>query len=48
MGGVDANGFVTAPYIKLTDTGPFFNTVAPVDYAPVNTKLQEIIASIEK
>lgn len=46
VGGVDANGYITASYIKLTNTGPFFSTVAPVDYAPVVTKLQEIAAAI--
>lgn len=47
VGGVDANGFIQGPYIKLSNNGPFFNTVDPVDYAPVNTKLQEMLASIE-
>lgn len=48
VGGVDANGYITAPYIKLTNTGPYFNTVSSTDYAPVNAKMQEILASIEE
>ena len=46
LGGVDVNGFLTQPYVKLTDTGPFFRQIPAVDYAAVVTKLQEIDSSI--
>jgi hypothetical protein len=48
VGGVDANGYITAPYIKLDNTTPFFATVDPVDYAPVVAKLSEIEAIFEE
>lgn len=39
---VDGNGFVTAPYIRLADTGPFLSQFTAAETAPVRTALQAI------
>lgn len=44
--GIDGNGYISVPYIRLANTGLVYSTVAAVDYAPINTKLAEIAAAL--
>lgn len=38
----NAQGYITANYIKLSDTPPFFNQVTPAQSAPISAALQNI------
>jgi hypothetical protein len=46
VGGLDVDGYIQDPYIRLADTGPFFKQYTAAEYSSVKTQLQAVVNGI--